>query len=476
MNLDAGLHGNLELSDGFRCQYNDPSRDGYARETHCWPGANAPHAEAYFWQVVDERSYSGLHSLYMGYELAPGMFTTPVGHLEAIRTSEPINLGWDRACSGADDPGCTNDMDCPPGEHCLIVSPELTFKHQVSLMNERWFNTGGHAALSMGVVQVQVVDAEGSPVTPWQTVEPKVNRYDSRPSPWFSECFFDPVDDGSTEDDLFDYFDAEPRMGSVGGRYLSVGDSFVDHASRQFLGPSSTCFPQRVFSSAGDTDEPFDPLNLNGPVRGPGLQGALGPGTWVEPVFNLDRYRGRRIRLRFLVSTGKTWLPVEFWPPDYYGDGPVEDGWWIDEVTITNTLQDPATVAVDTKDNSALATDTDSDCIPDCVDCAANDDQLWALPSEVLELRLFHTGGANGTTTLSWLGCATKGSTTVDHIVVAQEGASCAESNVGEVYSASDSTTPPPGVVRQFLIQAENGYGRGPLGTDSMHNPRTGCD
>jgi hypothetical protein len=64
----------------------------------------------------------------------------------------------------------------------------------------------------------------------------------------------------------------------------------------------------------------------------------------------------------------------------------------------------------------------------------------------------------------------------VDYVVITQEGASCSESNVGAGYSASDATAPPPGIVRQFLIQAENGYGRGTLGTDSMHNPRSGCD
>jgi hypothetical protein len=193
-------------------------------------------------------------------------------------------------------------------------------------------------------------------------------------------------------------------------------------------------------------------------------------------VFSLDRYRGRRIRLRFLVST-RRWDFIEFWDGEgYVHGGPVDDGWWIDDVTITNTLMEPATVTSDTTDNSTLAYDSDSDCVADDVDVADGDDQIWALPGEVVELRLSHGGATGGTSTLNWLGAATKGATTVNYVVITQEGTACNESTVGEVYSASDATSPPPGVVRTFLIQAENGYGRGPLGTDSLHNPRTGCD
>jgi hypothetical protein len=155
---------------------------------------------------------------------------------------------------------------------------------------------------------------------------------------------------------------------------------------------------------------------------------------------------------------------------------PADDGWWIDDVRVTHTLMEPAMVTVDATDNSALAHDADGDCVADGVDVAPGDDQVWALPGEVIELLMRHAGGAEGTTTLSWLGASTKGATTVDYVVITQEVASCEEANVGEAYSASDSTTPPPGVVRQFLIQAENGFGRGPLGNDSMHNPRSGCE
>jgi len=473
MNLDAVLHG-PEAADGSRCHDRDPAKFGLMRDYAIWPGASQQHADAYYWQVDGGRSYSGLHSLYMGLEYSPGEFTTPIGAVEAIGMTEPINLDWARSCSISGDI-CLVDADCAPGENCLAVSPELSFKHQVSHVDSRIVDSWPHHAISSGVVQVAVVDAGGEIVVPWQTIDPKVNRYDSALTPQYFNPAFDPTDDGTTEDDMFAFFEADPPVGTIGGRYESAAGRYVAHADLYYLGPSSNCFPQPIFAVAGDTDDPFDPLNLNGPVEGPGLQGALGLGTWVEPVFSLDRYRGRRIRLRFLTTSLKMADAWEtYWSWGLWG--PSDDGWWIDDVTITHTLLEPATMTADTKDNSGLAFDADGDCVADDVDVMPGNDQVWALPGEVIDLSLSHTGGAGGTTTLRWGPASTMGATAVNYIVIADDGASCFESNVGPDRSAIDSITPPPGFVRQFLIQAQNGYGRGTLGTGSDHDPRDGCD
>ena len=252
MNLDADLYGE-EASDGSRCQYSDPRIDGSAaRSGVCWPGISAQQADAFFFQVDDGRSYSGLRSLHMGAE-HQGELTTPLGQLEAVRTTDPIHLGQGRACSGPGAGACSDDTDCPPGQRCLVVSPQLTFKHQASLPDDRWQNSGGHATASSAVVQVQVVDAAGNELVPWQTIEPKINRYDSTPSRDYLECTFDPIHDGNTEDDLFGYFDADPPVGAVGGRYVSVAGSHLGHGDLTPLGPSSICSPRGVFLPARAT-------------------------------------------------------------------------------------------------------------------------------------------------------------------------------------------------------------------------------
>jgi len=82
--------------------------------------------------------------------------------------------------------------------------------------------------------------------------------------------------------------------------------------------------------------------------------GVIDRGTWVESKFDLARFAGRRIRMRFLWSTIEVndipnyesafvWNPVVF-----------DDGWYIDNVIVSNTLTTAATVAADGTDNSAL--------------------------------------------------------------------------------------------------------------------------
>src|SRR6185503_12838585 len=70
--------------------------------------------------------------------------------------------------------------------------------------------------------------------------------------------------------------------------------------------------------------------------------------------FSLDRYRGRRIRFRFVTTSievsdavtmqqALAWNPVE-----------ADDGWYIDDIKVTNTLTSAATVTVDTADRTSL--------------------------------------------------------------------------------------------------------------------------
>src|SRR5262249_57696717 len=124
----------------------------------------------------------------------------------------------------------------------------------------------------------------------------------------FINCKFDPDDDGNSEKDLY--------------------------AGQVNQGPSSLCFPEVVWTCAGDTqDPPYDPSVNQFPAdtglcypegRGRGNAGGVdengdgtvngadsgiaactglnctGQGTWVEAKFDLSEFRGRSIFLRFL--------------------------------------------------------------------------------------------------------------------------------------------------------------------------------
>jgi hypothetical protein len=316
MNLDAGRN-SLGASDGYRCQYHDPdwrASSSYGVITDCYLGANPAQADAYFWQVhgpsaVDGgKAFSGSYSLYMGiFGAAADEHTTPMAVLEAIGTSDPINLAYQGA------------------------GPELSFKHQVDFMDNRNVGAPFGEGPDRGIVSVQRADAAGAPSGSWTKIQPYLNTYDQRGVDNYFNCTFDPVDDGNTEDDFFDPTDPNRRFG-----------------------PSSTCKPELDFIYQGDTFFPYSEDRWGAAADGPGLQGSLGVGTWIEAKFNLERFRGRRLRLRFLNTSLKagnweTWEEIFTFNP-----APGDDGWWIDDVQVTGALTEPATMSNDDKPNTAL--------------------------------------------------------------------------------------------------------------------------
>ena len=361
MNLDAGLYGSHEASDGYRCQYDDPANwiCTYGDcPPDCYLGATSLQADAYHWQVDGPaspdggRAASGMHSLYMGLFLPPGLgHTTPLAMLEAAGLADPIHIGQGAACSETRTTSCGIDADCPAGESCLEVGPTLSIRQQVSLMDWRTmsFLAPGRTT-DRAVVQAQIVD--GANVGDWIKLQPHFNEYNAVAATNFSNhnCQFDPIDDGNTEDD---YFDPTDTSG--------------------YFGPSSTCYPEAVFSYIGDTDEPFDVANIGGAGDGPGLEGSSGPGTWVESKFDLSRFKGRSIRVRFLATSLKA-QTTETWEEIFSDPIPGDDGWWVDDVHVNDTLATPNIVSVDVKDNSGLPgyPDGDGDSRPDvCDNCPA---------------------------------------------------------------------------------------------------------
>jgi len=340
MNLDFGSDGTATgtHAEGYRCQYNDPDwliGNSYGVLT-CGIGSSPAAADAFYWQVhqtsdIDGgRAYSGERSLYYGiFGAAADEHTTPLSILEAVRTQSPIALGY------AGSP------------------PRLSFKHQVSLMDWRTVNTGPGRSADRAVVHLQLATPVGTPVGDWIKIYPEINIYDSQAWDQYTNCMYDPIDDGNGEEDFFDPSDP-----------------------MRLLGPSSTCFPEFSFTYVGDTYSPYSPGLLGQASDGPGLPGALGIGTWVESVFNLQRFRGRNVYLRFLTTALDNGGSYSYQGVFNHNPDPGDDGWWIDDVAITDVLTSPATVSVDDIDNSSL---------PDCgAGCSSVSAVLGATPAEAL--------------------------------------------------------------------------------------------
>ncbi|MCP3937527.1 MAG: hypothetical protein GY708_19405, partial [Actinomycetia bacterium] len=165
------------------------------------------------------------------------------------------------------------------------------------------------------------------------------NSYATTNYDFYNACMFDPADDGNTEDD---FFDPENPLDAIG---LPKG-------------PSSTCSPELTWAWMGDTDEPFDAANVGHGLPGSGLQGSLNhaqSGTWVESSIDLSEFRGRRVRLRFLTTSIKA--TVETWEQQFfpYNPWPDDDGWWIDDLRIDDTLAEPAFLVIDTNPNQVVS-------------------------------------------------------------------------------------------------------------------------
>ncbi|HXV77572.1 MAG TPA: hypothetical protein VD788_14760, partial [Candidatus Polarisedimenticolaceae bacterium] len=347
-NLDEGLD-SLVLADGYRCAESDPDNPAslvYGNQTSltCYPGPDGLGPDPLHWKIDGPtdpdsaaldggRGFDGQHALYWGVPLLPPPYASethsmPTAALEAAGLTDPVHLRAGKVCSVTRTTPCTDAVDCPAGEACERLRPALTFRHQVGFHEFRFDKFLGRA-----VVQVQPADASGDPAGPWETLDPDYNGYDQDSFTLVSSCHFDPIDDGSTEDDLF-----EP-----GGPY----------------GASSTCQGTRSWGQAGVAySTPFDPTST-GNLPGPALEGASGAGTWVETRVDLSRYAGRSVRVRFLATTIKFGSVETTY--DYYVSPLWDDGWWIDAVEIADARTAPGAISIDAAPNLGLPGLSDSD-------------------------------------------------------------------------------------------------------------------
>jgi hypothetical protein len=326
--LDANKR-TLALSAGYRCQYNDPFglNSNSIGETACFLGfVTDPVTGVNDWHIHTStsggvgRAYTGKQSVHWGVHANP---TSPIldtyrfKQLDAIKTIAPINM--------------------PLG----AANPELTFAQQISMIdNASGVNVTSGESPDRGVVEVQVA-ANGVPQGPWVKIYPYVNVYDEQGTDDFSNCLYDPTDDGNDEKSFFDPTDPN-----------------------RFYGPSSTCFPEFNFVRQGQTDyrKTFDVNDIGLASDGPGYPGCAGgtclpantpavisnPGTWVRPKFQLNAFAAKTIRLRFITTTielGDTQTANLFFAR---GDIPFDDGWFIDDIHIDQAVTSALTLNVDT--------------------------------------------------------------------------------------------------------------------------------
>jgi hypothetical protein len=176
-------------------------------------------------------------------------------------------------------------------------------------------------------VQLADPNAGNAPVGDWIKISPFQNVYDVQRTDSSSHCQFDPVDDGNDEDSLFDPEDPTA-----------------------LIGPSSTCFPEFSFAALGDSHPTrLFSEELTGRASDPEFSdpGTQGGGTWVQSKFDLGRFRGRTVRLRYLATTAEFWDAEDWIQAGFPVASQLDDGWYIDDVLIAEALATPAILSVD---------------------------------------------------------------------------------------------------------------------------------
>jgi len=114
------------------------------------------------------------------------------------------------------------------------------------------------------------------------------------------------------------------------------------------------CYPLGVWSHCGNAWG----TNTTYGCPGPGLQGSLSPASgalWVLSKFNLTNYLGARVQIRWIGSSWEFDLSGPSQDYQTYGCGAGtcwnnslhEDGWWVDDISITGAITTQASPVPD---------------------------------------------------------------------------------------------------------------------------------
>ena len=126
--LDNDEEGLLN-ADGYRCQYNDPDwqNSNDPGRLSCYPNPSGLPDE-FFFDVSRDRAFTSGQSLYYGDFIDDSLgFTTPLAQLEAVVTTDPINLSWQGSCSEMRTRDCGNDLGVPSSGDVRPALPNSVF-------------------------------------------------------------------------------------------------------------------------------------------------------------------------------------------------------------------------------------------------------------------------------------------------------------------------------------------------------------
>ncbi|HEV8700085.1 MAG TPA: thrombospondin type 3 repeat-containing protein [Candidatus Polarisedimenticolia bacterium] len=212
---------------------------------------------------------------------------------------------------------------------------QLSFFHIADMMDNIQADVPRGSAVDYGDVQIRVdVNPDPAPGSgdtwgPWDKLAPFENVYDHIPYVWshygarVTYCNLTPTDTGTA--------DPAPR-----GTHETM------------------CYPLGVWSHCGNAWG----ANTTYGCPGPGVPGSLAPPSgalWVLTRFNLTNYLGARVQIRWIGSSWEFDLNGPSQDYQTYGCGAGtcwnnslnEDGWWVDDITVTGAITTQASPVPD---------------------------------------------------------------------------------------------------------------------------------
>ncbi len=229
------------------------------------------------------------------------------------------------------------DSQGDPNIPGLALGPASTvdFWQIIAVPDDENFGSGfipDGTTFAGGQVQLSLLGSNGR-FEKWQRLTPSFDYYDSIDQGSVSLCGFDPGDD--------EFFPTDETMCSPARMFAEKGDA---------IGTDPTC----TVDTNGN-----DPLHKDcgdiicTPGSGCTETGSLGAGVWTRSEFDLSPFAGRVARLRWIGMVEGGWsfgvsrsaLESPTGVSYQYFEG--DDGWWIDDIRLTDLRVQPGVITPD---------------------------------------------------------------------------------------------------------------------------------
>jgi len=274
----------------------------------------------------EARAHSGFRSLHMGRHLSATdtLFDTYRMRQTSAFVMDPINLG---------------------------TSTQLDFWHIISVCDDKCSNAGPGGTFAGGQVQISLRNPGTGLWERWQRLTPAQNGYNSLGQNVTVICEFDPGDDQNPPSNETICAN-QPQWSDMGDLYGGDRTCVTDEDGNDPVDKDCGSTTNRTALACSWIGDPNCGSFLE--------NGSVGRGVWAREQFNLSAFAGREARLRWVDQMGGGWgygesrsflEPEPGFLPAQVND--LDDGWYIDDIRLTDLRVLPASVAPDPTDGLA---------------------------------------------------------------------------------------------------------------------------